>query len=464
MRTREDVAREDNDKARVREDNDKARDREDKAVTVNELTQSLQHKYEFINLISHEMRTPLKAIIKISKAVVNSNDDTSVKRVWMNTIMQSAIHLMGIINDMISLKTVNVHLEYGPVNLESVIDGVMTTLAPTRTLRTHIEKIVVVDNVMPLVCCDKRRIAQCLSNIIGNAIKFTSKGFIKIKLSFKGEDAVIEVVDSGCGIPADMLDEVIEPFTQVYPSTTTRRYAGAGLGLPIAVQIVKAHDGNVRIESQVGEGTRVRIAIPIERKLGDADTKVVDAVHNSMSDYNNTGSDASAASGDSDMPPIALAFTSTLFDTIIPRNSSNPQTSIDSSNPQTSIDSSQPQTSFDQKRPPRQPYDNVQTATNTRWVTELPKRRSPIDYCDAQPPPRQSISLPTVIDDTPQTAAAAAAAAAAARGSRRASQPLPDSDVTRRGVAGVERAGLLRNIKLAEMFGIKKRNVKNFRI
>ena len=106
---------------------------------------------------------------------------------------------------------------------------------------------------MPTILADGRRIRQVLTNLVGNAVKFTEEGYIKIAAQYDDFEVVISVEDTGIGIPEDRKHAVFEQFEQV-DSSSTRRYGGTGLGLPLSREFVRLHGGDMGFESAVGEG------------------------------------------------------------------------------------------------------------------------------------------------------------------------------------------------------------------
>ncbi|KAG1681287.1 hypothetical protein FOA52_007333 [Chlamydomonas sp. UWO 241] len=239
----------------------------DRIRMVADLKESLQHKDEFISVIGHELRTPLNAVIKLSTAIAGNfgvPEYLPRHRVWMETITRSARHLLGIINDIITMKAARsgIHLKQELVYVDRVVDHVMRTLTPMAQRDVVVEKIVA--KLLPPIVADERRVIQVLSNILGNALKFTEKGkvCVRVRMDKPGHNIVIKITDTGCGIPKEELGSLLQPFKQV-DMTNRRKYGGTGLGLSIAHQLVQAHSGRMELDSQPGKGTTAVVTFPV---------------------------------------------------------------------------------------------------------------------------------------------------------------------------------------------------------
>ena len=235
---------------------------------ITDLKVSLRHKDEFISVVGHELRTPLNAIIQLSSAMIRSigTPGTVEKhRIWMETITRSATHLLGIINDIITMRAARtgLNLKQNIVWVDKVVDHVMRTLTPMAKRSVVLEKALCIEKLPPIVA-DERRIIQVLSNVLGNALKFTERGKVEVRAypDRGARNVVIKVKDTGCGIPRDELPSLLVPFRQANMSSG-RKYGGTGLGLSIAHQLVESHGGQLEIDSREGEGTVVSIKLPV---------------------------------------------------------------------------------------------------------------------------------------------------------------------------------------------------------
>lgn len=219
-------------------------------------------KTDFLSTISHEIRTPLNAVVGISHFLINENPREDQKE-SLESLQFSAEHLTALINDILDynkLESGAIEFEYTEVNLQQLARKIIkahSALAKEKGINLILDFD---DKIHPLILADSTRIYQVINNLINNALKFTSKGFVKLKASLKEETnktqvVRIEVADSGIGIPKDKHSLIFERFTQA-GSSTTREYGGTGLGLAIIKRILNMVDSEIYLESEVGKGTR----------------------------------------------------------------------------------------------------------------------------------------------------------------------------------------------------------------
>lgn len=240
--------------------------------------ESAKLKEEFIAGISHEMRTPMNAIYGMSNLLVNTplNEE---QQGYIQSIRQSSEVLLGVINDILEIST----LQNGKMEFEEKefdLDEVLTNLVNVMQYKKNekvLDFILEVDEKLPRkVKGDKLRLNQILFNIVGNAVKFTDLGFVKIKVSYDknqtpsvGEQLRFKfaIQDSGIGIPADKLDHIFEAFTRV--RTKERLFEGTGLGLAIVKNLVSQQGGEIWAESTIGKGTTVFFDLPFTPYLAE---------------------------------------------------------------------------------------------------------------------------------------------------------------------------------------------------
>jgi signal transduction histidine kinase/CheY-like chemotaxis protein len=224
-------------------------------------------KNQFMANMSHELRTPLNSIIGFSRVMLKGIDGplTDMQETDLNAIYESGRHLLELINDILDISKINsgkMDIIFEPVDLKAMIKSVMSTAmgfikGKAINLRTD------VPDDLPTIVADGRRIRQVLTNLLGNAGKFTKQGFIKVAVTYDDHQVITTVQDTGIGIPADRIHAVFEQFEQV-DSSSTRKYGGTGLGVPISREFVRLHGGDMWIqESIVGKGTTFAFSLPI---------------------------------------------------------------------------------------------------------------------------------------------------------------------------------------------------------
>ena len=230
-------------------------------------------KTHFLANMSHELRTPLNAIIGFADVMrmemIGPVSNPQYKS-YIRDIHASALHLLGIINDILDVSRIEagkVTLHESVVNLEEVVESVVR-LVKERVSESELHLDLDIAQRLPRVHADKQKLKQILINLIGNSIKFTPKqGRIVVgaKLSPRGE-LELTVTDNGIGISQEDIDRVLEPFVQV-DSALHRKFDGAGLGLPLSRGLARLHGGDLRLESELGKGTKAIFALPPSRLL-----------------------------------------------------------------------------------------------------------------------------------------------------------------------------------------------------
>ncbi|MDD3183093.1 MAG: cache domain-containing protein [Alphaproteobacteria bacterium] len=217
-------------------------------------------KSDFLANMSHEIRTPLNGAMGML-ALLLGTKLSSQQREWAQIAHQSSEELLNLINDILDISKVeagHMTLENLPFDLQTNIRAVTDLLYP-RAHRKGVEILVALQPDLPrVVIGDPVRLRQILLNLVGNAVKFTSRGTIEISVSSEKQGHVhlmrFEIKDSGIGIPADKLTYVFEKFSQAEESTT-RNYGGTGLGLTICRKLTALMGGDVGVRSAVGQGS-----------------------------------------------------------------------------------------------------------------------------------------------------------------------------------------------------------------
>jgi len=229
-------------------------------------------KSEFLANMSHEIRTPMNGILGMAELLGLSNIDDR-QREYVDVITNSANALLCIINDILDFSKIEagaMHLDPTPFNLKSSINDV-TALLNTNSQGKGLELIINYPSNIPTnFIGDAGRIRQVLTNLVGNAIKFTAEGHVQIDVGIETSDenpntpmVTLNVTDTGIGIAPDSLKAVFEKFTQA-DGSTTRVYGGTGLGLAITKRIAEMMNGDIDVTSEVGVGSTFGIKIPLE--------------------------------------------------------------------------------------------------------------------------------------------------------------------------------------------------------
>lgn len=215
----------------------------------------------FLANMSHEFRTPLNAILGYAQILQRDESLSERQRRGLSTIEQSGEHLLLLVNDILDLAQIEAgRLELFPSQVDMqhflhVISDIIVVKAEQKSLLFHCD---IPESLPPFVGADEKRLRQVLLNLLGNAVKFTSRGYVNLHVHWQAQGADVgilrfEIEDSGVGIPEHQIEHIFERFIQV--GDTSKRLSGTGLGLPISRHIVQLMGGDLKVRSQPGKGS-----------------------------------------------------------------------------------------------------------------------------------------------------------------------------------------------------------------
>ena len=246
-----------------------------------ELEDSMKVKEQFLANMSHEIRTPMNAIVGFTNLILKT-ELTKEQKQYIDAVKTSGENLLVIINDILDFSKIQsgkFAFEQIEISLQPLISSV-SELMVQKLEEKNLKMSIKIDERIPeLVLGDPIRLNQILLNLVGNAIKFTERGEIKIEVDLISEvddilDIQFSVIDSGIGIPADKQTSIFKGFTQA-SNETTRKYGGTGLGLTIVKQLVEMQGGSVSVQSELGIGSVFTFNLKFKKSLASNPQKDV---------------------------------------------------------------------------------------------------------------------------------------------------------------------------------------------
>jgi signal transduction histidine kinase/DNA-binding response OmpR family regulator len=231
-------------------------------------------KSDFLAVMSHEIRTPMNSIVGFAD-LLTQTPLSAEQQDFARTIGSSSEHLLTLINDILDFSKIesgHLELERAPVDLRRCIEDVLDAALPADNRRALELVCDIAPHTPAAVFTDPARLRQVLTNLVGNAVKFTEEGEVVVAVRAQAPGSApgggvmmleVRVTDTGIGIPDSKLDRLFKPFTQV-DSSTTRRYGGTGLGLAICKRLVELMGGQIGVESRPGVGSTFFFTVATE--------------------------------------------------------------------------------------------------------------------------------------------------------------------------------------------------------
>ena len=225
-------------------------------------------KSEFLANMSHEIRTPLNAMFGFIKMLQEKEFDEESKK-YLNIIEKSGQTLLTIINDILDFSKIESgkmyieKIEFNPKEEIEVIQNLFASSASEKHILLEFKE----NNLKWCIMSDPTRIKQVISNLLSNAIKFTPENkqiILNVKYDEEKEELFAEVIDEGIGIPKEKMEHIFDSFSQA-DNSTTRKYGGTGLGLSISSRLIELLGGELKVESEVGKGSRFYFTIPAKK-------------------------------------------------------------------------------------------------------------------------------------------------------------------------------------------------------
>ncbi|SLM28351.1 putative Histidine kinase [Desulfamplus magnetovallimortis] len=221
-------------------------------------------KSEFLANMSHEIRTPMNAIIGFSDILL-SGETRPVQKEHLRMISQSAHVLMNLINEILDFSKIEagkIEIRNAPFSMKNLLNHLSSMFLVSAREKSLTIDVIIEEGTPEYAVGDELRVRQILVNLTANAIKFTKEGGITIKCHYSEPEFLIEVHDTGSGIPKDRIQSIFKAFEQA-DNSTERNYGGTGLGLSISLSLVRLMGGDIQVESTLNKGSVFMVKLPM---------------------------------------------------------------------------------------------------------------------------------------------------------------------------------------------------------
>lgn len=222
-----------------------------------------QMKSEFVSTVSHELRTPLSSVLGFTELMLNKELKPERQRKYLTTIYQEAKRLTALINDFLDVQRMESGRQTYDKKYEDIVPIIQNVIETQKINTTIHEFIIQKETNRTIVLGDRDKLAQVFTNLLSNAVKYSPDGGkITVRIYEQGDRLAIDVADEGLGIPAEAIPHLFTKFYRV-DNSDRRRIGGTGLGLAIVKEIIKAHDGEIAVTSEVKKGSTFTVSLPL---------------------------------------------------------------------------------------------------------------------------------------------------------------------------------------------------------
>lgn len=239
----------------------------DRQKILDQLAQAIRHKSQFLANMSHEIRTPMTAVLGFAEVLIDDNASEREKQKAARTIFRNSQYLTAILSDVLDVSRMEageLNLELVPVSVSSLINEIYEIMERGARGKGLYLEVITSDAIPEKILGDHVRLKQILLNLIGNAVKFTLKGGIRLGVEYCKTERLLTftISDTGIGMSGEQLCHLFKPFAQG-DSSITRRFGGTGLGLAITKHLVTLLGGTIEVESKERCGTTFTVCLPV---------------------------------------------------------------------------------------------------------------------------------------------------------------------------------------------------------